>query len=81
MSYVIETGIPLLPRPSNGLQPRQKTDERKAIDSLELGQSVFFGGMDRKKINSVYNSASSANKPARYVTRAVDGGVRVWRVA
>ena len=80
MSYVIEDGIPLSPRPMNGLIPRYKSEERKTVEMLAVGQSVLFC-VDKKKSHSILSGAKSSDKTKKFAARAVDGGYRVWRLA
>lgn len=51
--------------------------------SMEVGQSFFVQTEDTKKFASLRNSATSRGKKLgmKFVTRQMDGGIRVWRVA
>lgn len=78
---VIEAGIPIKSPP--GTTSRRVT--RYPLDEMKVGDS-FILSCDRPEVNKTRNRLSSSIRIQRlahgrkYVTRAVDGGVRVWRV-
>ena len=51
--------------------------------SLEIGDSFFVPAQDfnRRKVSNDVFYRNSTDGGKRYVTRTVEGGVRVWRVA
>lgn len=70
--YQIDTDIPV---------PRRKSpNERYPWYELEPNQSFF---VPDGKLKSLRSAASQMKRKTQrdFVTRAVDGGVRVWRVA
>lgn len=66
--FKIEADVPL---PAG--QMRGRTG---AIRALEPGESVFFPGVKSGWFGSTFNRI-----PGKFTRRAVDGGVRVWRIA
>lgn len=72
----IEKGIPIPPK-TPGKKP--KTDLRKTIELLEVGDSFLYqGDKTRGCVSGIIVGAANALK-CKFVTRAVDGGVRIWR--
>jgi hypothetical protein len=67
MNCVIEKNVPM---------PGRKTGVVAVLRSMEIGDSFIW----TKQRSSISNSIAVC-KPMRYTTRAVEGGVRVWRVA
>lgn len=70
--YEIETGIPV-PR-------RKSSNELYPWHELEVGSSFF---VPNGKLRALAAGASRMKRKLQrdYLARAVDGGVRVWRVA
>lgn len=75
-TWTVESGIPIPPAHSgkriatNGLCA--------AFAKLEVGESIF-SSMPRTSMISAYASVY-ARKGYTFVSRAVDGGTRVWRI-
>ena len=74
MSYEIEKGVPLA--------AKRAYDHKYPFSSMEIGDS-FFAPCDETARNRITTSVSYASKRygTKYVTRKVDGGFRVWRIA
>lgn len=47
---------------------------------MEIGDSILFCGSDMKKARS-YSHAFGVRHGMKFVTRLVDGGMRIWRVS
>ena len=81
MAYKIDKGIPLCaPRAQSNKYP---------LDEMEVGDSFFVPHPDAKKArqNALARNAGQYRKPPKhtpfqrhFVTRTVEGGVRIWRV-
>lgn len=75
-TFTIEDGIPVPPHGN-----RKDTGLASVLRQMTAGQSVLI--KDRAR-NSVAVQVSKASRAAgdkrRYAVRAVDGGVRVWRI-
>ena len=70
--YPIDDNIPL-PAPLRG------APQKYPYTKLEVGQSYFVPNVAQKKAGSGY--VQFAKRTGRkFVSRIVDGGVRVWRV-
>lgn len=69
--FEIETGIPLPRKEPKGIA--------KVLRALEPGQSVFFPKESTMSLGSRISYVRMQLKPAKFVSRTVDGGVRVWR--
>jgi hypothetical protein len=78
--FAIESGVPI----PGGYSARQKY----RWQDMKIEDSVFFKGDNtnerlEKKIrgaNQAYMKAHGRAKGEKFITRAVEGGVRVWRV-
>jgi len=68
--YLIEDGIPIPPKRTNPL--------RIALEKMNIGQSVFLPGKKPINISGLRNTLKSQG--IMIVSRAMDGGCRVWRV-
>ena len=70
----IEKGIPI---------PSYAADSfRNTLRQMEIGDSVFFSGENIERTRSAITSAISIvsrDLKRRYLTRKMDGGVRLWR--
>lgn len=78
-SYPIESGIPIPPRARPaGLDLRGS--ERFPLEALRVGQSFWVPEEDGRAARS-HACVVSNQTGRRFVSRAVDGGVRLWRVA
>lgn len=81
----IENDIPITPTHSGGSRMRRKAIYPLA--DLEIGQSFFVPCKPGKTVAQTRNAVSgsirlcSLKTGARFTTRAIEGGVRVWRVA
>ena len=73
VTYVIEKNIPIPPHGNAGSVYRTLLD-------MVPGDSVFFEGKRRSNVGDSATRAAKATK-GEYVTRSVEGGVRIWRVS
>jgi len=73
-AFKIEKGV-LLPTESLRGAPKYPWSQ------LEVGDSFFVKGGNLNVISSSARLWGKRNNGARFTTRTVDGGVRVWRVA
>jgi hypothetical protein len=77
----VEQGIPF-PVETGG---RPRSVVRTVLDSLNVGESVFFGIMPdddrKKKIEKIRGIANMAAKTTgvKFTTQTEDCGIRVWR--
>lgn len=53
---------------------------KSALKTMTVGESLFTTTIDRMRLANAYMKVSYA-KGYSFVSRAMDGGVRVWRVA
>ena len=80
--WIVETGVRIPPEKSRA---REQKDRGKAsaigmaIKGLEVGQSLFTDKYPRDMIRRMVDSRKRRS-PENYVTREMDGGIRVWRV-
>ena len=68
--YKIETGVPL---------PRLKNTRKYPFDKMKVGDSFF---VPNGKIGTIGNAVFMWNREHRdsqFISRSVEGGVRVWR--
>jgi hypothetical protein len=72
MDYVIEDGIEI-PKPRRG-----RKGEKYPLSRLLVGQSFFVAGQEKSFLGSIARSNKYAGK--KFITRKVEGGVRVWRI-
>ena len=72
----VEKGIPV---PESGTGHRYKYD----FSVMELGDSQLYqGGLENdSRIRSALNMYKIRNPDFNYLTRSVEGGIRVWRIA
>ena len=83
--FPIESGVPVAPHAGRRLAAIQYP-----FAALEVGQSFFIPAdqlEERRTTARIVNRRLFAflkknpNKQLKFATRAVDGGVRVWRIA
>lgn len=70
MSTLIEKGIPI---------PEARTSSKYPFHEMEVGDSFF---VEKAGLQSVYSILTRTNKkhaPKHWISRTVDGGVRIWR--
>lgn len=74
--FVIDKGVPI-PQAPRGRRPKYP------FAQLEVGDSFFVAGESRKIVTNLSRLAHShkTRHGGDFVTRVVDGGARVWRVA
>ncbi|HDR9153808.1 DUF7303 family protein [Burkholderia vietnamiensis] len=74
--FVIEKGLPI-PAPTRG------RPQRYPFSKLEIGDSFFVEGDPSARLKELSNCANYHRRfhGGNFVVRAVDGGVRVWRIA
>jgi len=69
MSHEIEKGVPV---------PSRWINEKYPLDDMEVGDS-FFTNSPAVKVRPAVTHYGRRNG-RKYVTRSMDGGLRVWRV-
>lgn len=76
MTYVIEKGVPIPQDRGQG----HRTGFSRALRALEVGDSMLVPEMTQ---NGVSARASSLSKITgqKFITRRVEGGIRIWRVS
>ena len=72
--YKIERGIKIPPPYNN---PRNPNSFNSVLRRLKVGQSVLKRGSKHSTVSSRANEILGAGN---YVSRKMDGGVRVWRI-
>ena len=75
--YEIEKGVPL-PELNGANQPIKYPWEKLAVGDSFL---VPAGTVQRSSVHAATARANRAHPDRRFITRAVDGGTRVWRIA
>jgi hypothetical protein len=75
--WIIERGhmIPVVDRTTT-----PNSELRAAFTDMTVGESLFTRTIDRMRLANAYMKVSYAKRYS-FVSRAMDGGVRVWRVA
>ena len=75
--WIIERGhmIPVVDRTTT-----PNAELRAAFTEMTVGESLFTHTIDRMRLANAYMKVSYAKRYS-FVSRAMDGGVRVWRVA
>lgn len=75
--WVIERGhiIPVVDRTTS-----PNGELRAAFSKMSVGESLFTRSIDRMRLANAYMKVSYADNYS-FISRAMDGGVRVWRVA
>jgi hypothetical protein len=70
----VESGVPIPPKKS-----LLKPEDKLRLSQMKVGDSRLIKGLTQQ---SVASRASRAwrNHGMRFTTRAVEGGVRVWRI-
>lgn len=69
MKYTIQSNIPI-PKRVTGRGRDQNSFQGK-IRALKVGQSIFTKG---------YRGAQLWPKDRKFTSRAIDGGIRIWRI-
>lgn len=72
--WVIEKDVPI-PEIGNG---KRRTGLTACLRAMEVGDSVLVGMNDGSPYSRV--SAYQSLNDARFTTRTVEGGLRIWRV-
>ena len=76
--YKVEKDVPIPENVSRGSKSKYPWDE------MEVGDSFFVADADKRKKKSISATISQHRKLnknfGRFVTRSIDGGLRVWRV-
>ena len=80
--WIIEDGVPI-PKEKSRV-PEQVNRGRisplgVALKNMKVGQSLFTDKLPRQLVRRAVDSRKRRN-PQNYVTREMDGGIRVWRV-
>lgn len=70
--YVIEDGVPV-PRAKAGRNPSSLT---AALRAMGVGQSVLVADKEQRSLACYWGRL----RPKKFVSRNVEGGVRIWRV-
>lgn len=79
--WTLESGIPI-PPPNfrgGGCYKQRISEIGLALRDMEVGQSIFSKTIPRQKMTSICSSITQ-NYAQKYVSRAMDGGTRIWRV-
>jgi len=71
MSYTVEQNIPLPPRAKAGPKPKYP------LCTMEIGESFYYTG-NAPAIRSLATKYAGRSGKT-FETRAVDGGIRIWR--
>jgi len=72
MAIEIEKGVPL---------PKAATNKPKyPWREMGVGHSFFVTGDDRTRAVHALHAINRSDKSKRFISRSVDGGVRIWRV-
>lgn len=69
---IIETGVEI---PEAGLVGKEKYP----FGRMEVGQSIFLDGMNSMSSACVSARQIAKRQGKKFVTRKMDGGVRIWR--
>lgn len=79
--WVIETGIPIPPKDTAKKFGVRGTpsDLTKAFAEMKPLQSLFTSSLDRTRVTASYKGLEHYHG-YKFTSRAMDGGVRVWRV-
>lgn len=72
--FKIEKGVPLPPKKSGG------RGRKHPFYEMEVGDSVLVVGKERNIVSGLVGNPSR-KYGFKFATRAVEGGVRVWRIA
>lgn len=71
--WVIERGIRIPPVDHTSF-PNAKL--KQALQDMQVGDCLFTTKIDRLRLNNAYMKIDH-----KFVSRAMDGGIRLWRVA
>jgi hypothetical protein len=77
--YVIEKNVPIARVVNNG-KPRDDSGLKGTMRRMEVGDS-FLATNSKPVVRQTAQILRREFIGRKYVTRSVDGGVRVWRVA
>jgi hypothetical protein len=77
--YVIEKNVPIAPVVNKGT-PRDDSSLKGTMRRMAVGDS-FLATNSREVVSATAQLLKREFSGRVYVTRSVDGGVRVWRVA
>lgn len=72
MNLVIEDNVPMPDGDSHGWGISH------VLRSMKVGQSVLISGKKPESVRSIIQLVQRGSQ-TRFVTRSVDGGLRVWR--
>lgn len=78
MTIVIEKNIPV---PTGRLHGKYPFDDLEVGDSFLVPSSGNGEIQDRRKASSAVHRQTFVLKRGKYITRRVDGGIRIWRTA
>lgn len=73
--WVIERGNPI---PGFRRDPEQPKQLREAFENMAVGEELFTRTIDARSVTNAYQRVAWNGK--KFVSRTMDGGVRVWRV-
>lgn len=80
--WIVEDGVPIPPpdfKGRGGSPDQRRTEIGVALRELKVGQSIFSTSIPRQRMTSIC-SGITYSYAQRYVSRAMDGGTRIWRV-
>lgn len=79
--WVIERGVLIPPKDSSKKTGVKGTPTAlaTAFSEMKVRESLFTTVIDRYSVNTAYNSAARTHGH-HFISRAMDGGVRVWRM-
>jgi hypothetical protein len=72
----VEVGIPVPKKPG-----KQAGEVAAAVYALQAGQSRLFKNVDPKRLYGYAKMAKQKGLGTEYAIRAVEDGIRVWRLA
>jgi hypothetical protein len=80
MAYLIEKNAPPPPSPVRNGRPRKPGGIADTLYAMEVGDAVTFPG---KSINDISSRAADVfrRSGAKFTSRKVPEGIRVWRIA
>jgi len=80
--WIIEDGVEIPTQKSGRVHPTapgRMSPLGAALKNMRVGQSLFTTKYPPNMIRGLANGRKRRN-PENYVTREMDGGIRVWRV-
>lgn len=78
VDFIVEDGVPL---PNDNRRGKSCFGYTNALRSLPIGGSVFRPNIKYNTVGGIIVRVRREDRSKTFVSRTVDGGVRVWRVA